>query len=104
MALIQPPRGAPPEQLGEGTQASFQPSLKNVDNGSGRQEFGSGSPKIDSVIVSKIPISTRAAVGAAPGPGLYPGLGNGRESGHLHGRVYSVEDLRDTRGWRSGRR
>jgi len=52
--------------LGDGTQASFQPSLKNVESGSGRQVFGSGLPKIDSMIVSKIPISTRGAVGATP--------------------------------------
>ena len=55
MALIQPCRGAPPEPLGDGTQASFQPSLKSVESGSGRQVFGSGLPKIDSVIVSKRP-------------------------------------------------
>ena len=69
-ALIQPCRGAPPEPLGDGTQASLQPSLKSVENGSGRQESGSGWPKTDSVIVSKIPSSIRAAVGAATGPGL----------------------------------
>jgi hypothetical protein len=38
--------------LGEGTQASFQPSLKNVESGSGRQVFGSGLPKIDCRITS----------------------------------------------------
>ena len=64
-ALIQPCRGAPPEPLGEGTHASFQPSLKRVENGSGRQVFGSGWPKIDSVIVSKSPVSTPGA-GAEP--------------------------------------
>ena len=68
MALIQPCRGAPPEPLGDGTQASFQPSLKSVESGSGRQVFGSGWPKIDSVIVSKSPISTMGAVGAEPSP------------------------------------
>src|SRR3954454_3488925 len=74
-ALIQPCRGAPPEPLGDGTQASFQPSLRNVESGSGRQESGTGRPKIDSVIVSKIPVSTRAGVGASPGPGLRRGWG-----------------------------
>jgi len=54
--------------LGDGTQASFQPSLKSVESGSGRQVFGSGWPKIDSVIVSKSPISTLGAVGAEPSP------------------------------------
>ena len=49
MALIQPCRGAPPEPLGDGTQASFQPSLKNVEQGSGRQALGSGLPQSDSV-------------------------------------------------------
>ena len=68
-ALIQPCRGAPPEPLGDGTQASFQPSLKSVESGSGRQVFGSGWPKIDSVIVSKSPSSTRVAGGATPEPG-----------------------------------
>jgi hypothetical protein len=55
--------------LGDGTQASFQPSLKSVENGSGRQVFGSGWPQIDSKIVSKHPSSTRRAVGAAHGTG-----------------------------------
>ena len=59
MALIQPCRAAA-EPLGDGTQASSQPSLKNVESGSGRQVFGSGWPKIDSVIVPKIPCTTRA--------------------------------------------
>jgi len=54
--------------LGDGTQASFQPSLKNVESGSGRQVFGSGWPKIDSVIVPKSPNSTLGAVGAEPSP------------------------------------
>ena len=58
--------GAPPEPLGDGTQASFQPSLKNVESGSGRQVFGSGLPKIDSEIVSKGPSTTRGAAGAPP--------------------------------------
>ena len=52
-ALIQPCRGAPPEPLGDGTQASFQPSLKSVESGRGRQSSGSGWPKIDSVIVAE---------------------------------------------------
>jgi len=52
-ALIQPWRGAPPEPLGDGTQASFHPSLKSVERGSGRQQFGSGLPKSDWVIVSR---------------------------------------------------
>jgi hypothetical protein len=58
-------RGAPPEPFGDGTQASFEPSLKSVESDSSRQVFGSGLPKIDSVIVSKIPISTLATKGRA---------------------------------------
>ena len=60
--------GTPPEPLGDGTQASFQPSLKNVEHGSGRQVFGSGWPQSDSVIVSKSPIRTMGAVGTVPSP------------------------------------
>jgi hypothetical protein len=63
-ALIQPWRGAPPEPFGEGTQGSFQPSLKNVESVNGRQVFGSGFQKIDWVIVSQSPNSTRLAGGA----------------------------------------
>src|SRR6185369_106006 len=55
--------------------ASSQPSLKNDQIGRGRQVSGSGVPKIDSVIVPKIPCTTRGAVGAAPGTGLYTGWG-----------------------------
>ena len=64
-ALIQPCRGAPPEPLGDGTQGSSQPSLKSVEQYNGRQEFGSGCPKIDSTIVSKGPVTTLGAAGAA---------------------------------------
>jgi hypothetical protein len=71
--LIQPCRGAPPEPLGDGTQASFQPSLKSVESVNGRQVFGSGLPKIDWVIVSKSPVSTLGAVGAEPSPAKQEG-------------------------------
>ncbi len=74
-ALIQPCRGAPPEPLGEGTQASFQPSLKSVEHGSGRQVSGSGLPKIDSLIVSMSPVSTRVPAGTMPMPSTYKGWG-----------------------------
>jgi hypothetical protein len=59
--------------LGDGTQASFQPSLKSVESVSGRQESGSGLPKIDWVIVSKSPVSTLGAVGAEPSPAKQEG-------------------------------
>jgi hypothetical protein len=62
--LIQPCRGAPPEPFGDGTQASFQPSLNSVASDSGRQVFGSGFPKIDWVMVSQIPGSTLEGVGS----------------------------------------
>jgi hypothetical protein len=54
--------------LGEGTQGSFQPSLKSVESRSGRQVFGSGFPKTDWVIVSKNPSSTLEGVGSQHSP------------------------------------
>jgi hypothetical protein len=85
MASIQPCLGAPPEPLGDGTQASFQPSVKSVQIGSGLQQSGSGVPQIDSVAVAKNPISTRGDVGMQGGPGKYvdPGavIGVGVASG-----------------------
>jgi hypothetical protein len=54
-ALIQPCRGAPPDPLGDGTQASSQPSLKIDQIGRGRQVSGSGVPKIDAEIVPSGP-------------------------------------------------
>ena len=104
MALIQPCRGAPPEPLGDGTQASFQPSLKNVESGSGRQVFGSGLPKSDSVIVSKSPSHDpgrrrcHAVGGVVRGPGTVIG------AGVTSGAVALSTTSANTRGWRSGRR
>ena len=72
-ALIQPCRGAPPEPLGDGTQASFQPSLNSVEHSSGRQESASaaGTYTVREIVPSGYTLTTPAAVNVVLGVGLF---------------------------------
>ena len=65
---------APPEPLGDG-HPGLVPALaaERSRAAAGAQAPGSGWPKTDSVIVSRIPSSTRGAAGAAPYDGSYVG-------------------------------
>src|SRR4051794_11917523 len=100
-ALIQACRGTPPEPLGDGTQASHQPSPKSVESVSGRQGLGPGWPKTDPEIVSRASVSKRVALGTARAPGsstggegdASPGVAHGGSAGPLKSAKITAEIL-----------
>ena len=118
-ALIQPWRGAPPEPLGDGTQASFQPSLKSVEHGNGRQSvrIGLAADRFQDHLTERVHIGATVPgcqVGGQDdfldrgdvGEGGRRGGGGDRLLGGSRARHHPEEepgecsdDLQDTFGW-----